>query len=97
MESTRMCDVVESAPTKTELPMLMEVLRGQVLRHSMDAHGCRLVQRALALADNVGRLESFKNCGVTFAMSLNPLTGTTYCKWSSNCRGRLPSLMCWAI
>ena len=56
MESTRMCDVVESAPTKTELPMLMEVLRGQVLRQSMDAHGCRLVQRALALADDAGRL-----------------------------------------
>ena len=52
-----MCDVVESAPTKTDLPMLMEVLRGQVLGHSMDAHGCRLVQRALALADDAGRVE----------------------------------------
>ena len=52
-----MCDVVESAPTKTESPILMEVLRGQVLRHSMDAHGCRLVQRALALADDAGRVD----------------------------------------
>ena len=39
------------------LPVLMQALRGQVLRHSMDAHGCRLVQRALALADDAGRVE----------------------------------------
>ena len=52
-----MCDVVESAPIQIDLPMVMDVLRGQVLQRAMDAHGCRLVQRALALADDPGRLE----------------------------------------
>ena len=45
------------AVSTDHLPVLMQALRGQVLRHSMDAHGCRLVQRALALADDAGRVE----------------------------------------
>ena len=45
------------AVSTDHLPVLMQALRGQVLRRSMDAHGCRLVQRALALADDAGRVE----------------------------------------
>ena len=45
------------AVSTDHLPVLMQALRGQVLRQSMDAHGCRLVQRALSLADDAGRLE----------------------------------------
>ena len=39
----------------TELPAPIQALQGSVLHQSLDAQGCRLVQRALTLADNAGR------------------------------------------
>ena len=45
------------AVSTDQLPALLGVLHGHVLHHSMDAHGWRLVHRALALADVAGWLE----------------------------------------
>jgi len=36
---------------RRQLPELLQLLRGRVLQHAMDPHGCRAVQRALELAD----------------------------------------------
>ena len=56
-QMTSTCDVAESADVLAELPVLMQALQDNVIKRSLDSVGCRLVQRALALADDAGRLK----------------------------------------
>ena len=51
-DASRSCSDVDA-----DLPMLMQTLQGNVVKHALDSDGCRTVQRALQLADDADRMK----------------------------------------